>query len=91
MGDDGSIGGGTGCILFLPIAILTGIVSSIAWIFKSLFDHNPHHKRYHKSAKEYVSIRRRGTAIVDTNEVILVTAGKNKVFLSPGGKSNQNK
>jgi len=90
MGDDGSIGGGSGCILFFPLAILAGIVGSIAWIFKSLFDHNPRHRKYHKSAKEYISTRRRGTAIVDTKQGILVTAGRHKVFLLPGGGAKQN-
>ena len=76
MGDDGSIGGGTGCILFFPLAILAGIVGSISWMFKSLFDRSPRHRKYHKSAKEYISMRRRGTAIVDTKQGILVTAGR---------------
>jgi 8-oxo-dGTP diphosphatase len=30
-------------------------------------------------------IRRRGTAIIDTKKGILVTAGRNKLFLLPGG------
>jgi 8-oxo-dGTP diphosphatase len=40
--------------------------------------------------KKYSRIkrRRRGTAIVETEEGILVTAGKNKVFLLPGGGAN---
>jgi len=33
--------------------------------------------------------RRRGTAIVETQEGILVTAGKSKVFLLPGGGANR--
>jgi 8-oxo-dGTP diphosphatase len=33
--------------------------------------------------------RRRGTAIVDTEEGILVTAGRSKVFLLPGGGANK--
>ena len=32
-----------------------------------------------------ISARRRGTAIVETEQGILVTAGRNKVFLLPGG------
>lgn len=33
--------------------------------------------------------RRRGTAIVETRKGILVTAGKSKVFLLPGGGANR--
>jgi 8-oxo-dGTP diphosphatase len=33
--------------------------------------------------------RRRGTAIVDTEGEILVTAGRSKVFLLPGGEANR--
>lgn len=33
--------------------------------------------------------RRRGTAIVETQEGILVTAGRSKVFLLPGGGANR--
>lgn len=33
--------------------------------------------------------RRRGTAIVETEEGILVTAGRSKVFLLPGGEANR--
>lgn len=33
--------------------------------------------------------RRRGTAIVETEDGILVTAGRNKVFLLPGGGANK--
>ncbi|MGD0904562.1 MAG: NUDIX domain-containing protein [Terracidiphilus sp.] len=33
----------------------------------------------------HVSERRRGTAIVETHQGILVTAGRSKVFLLPGG------
>ena len=33
--------------------------------------------------------RRRGTAIVETEEGILVTAGRSKVFLLPGGGANR--
>jgi len=33
--------------------------------------------------------RRRGTAIVEKEEGILVTAGRDKVFLLPGGKANR--
>ncbi len=33
--------------------------------------------------------RRRGTAIVETEKGILVTAGRNKVFLLPGGGANK--
>jgi hypothetical protein len=87
MSDESGIGGGvTGCILFLPIAILAGLFAT----FKSIFDHNPKHKRTYKSRREYISSRRRGTAIVDTKQGILVTAGRNKVFLLPGGGANQN-
>jgi 8-oxo-dGTP diphosphatase len=32
-----------------------------------------------------VSVRRRGTAIVETDQGILVTAGRGKIFLLPGG------
>jgi len=71
-----------GCILFLPLAI-------IAWLFRGLFDHNPKHKKRHKNVREYISSRRRGTAIVDTERGILVTAGRGKVFLLPGGGANQ--
>jgi 8-oxo-dGTP pyrophosphatase MutT (NUDIX family) len=53
-----------------------------------MFDSNPKHKRNYK--REYISSRRRGTAIVDTKQGILVTAGSNKVFLLPGGGANQN-
>jgi 8-oxo-dGTP pyrophosphatase MutT (NUDIX family) len=35
--------------------------------------------------KPQVSARRRGTAIVETERGILVTAGKGKIFLLPGG------
>lgn len=34
--------------------------------------------------------RRRGTAIVETEKGILVTAGRNKVFLLPGGGAEKN-
>jgi 8-oxo-dGTP diphosphatase len=34
--------------------------------------------------------RRRGTAIIDTPEGILVTAGQSRVFLLPGGGANKN-
>ena len=37
------------------------------------------------SDSRHVSERRRGTAIVETERGILVTAGRNKVFLLPGG------
>lgn len=37
-----------------------------------------------------VSRRRRGTAIVETERGILVTASSNKVFLLPGGGANKN-
>ena len=69
-------GGGTGCILFLPVAIIAGLFDT----FKSIFDHNPKHKRKYKSRRRYISSRRRGTAIVDTKQGILVTAGRKKVF-----------
>jgi 8-oxo-dGTP pyrophosphatase MutT (NUDIX family) len=36
----------------------------------------------------HISPRRRGTAIVDTEQGILVTAGRGKVFLLPGGGAN---
>lgn len=36
-----------------------------------------------------VKKRRRGTAIVETEKGILVTAGKNKAFLLPGGGTNK--
>jgi len=36
-----------------------------------------------------VKKRRRGTAIVETEKGILVTAGKNKAFLLPGGGANK--
>jgi len=36
-----------------------------------------------------VKKRRRGTAIVETQEGILVTAGRSKVFLLPGGGANR--
>ena len=36
-----------------------------------------------------VKKRRRGTAIVETEEGILVTAGRSKVFLLPGGGANR--
>lgn len=36
-----------------------------------------------------VSRRRRGTAIVETEEGILVTAGRSRVFLLPGGGANK--
>jgi 8-oxo-dGTP diphosphatase len=87
MSDENGIGsGGTGCILFLPIAIIAGLIAA----FRALFDHNPKHKRAHKNRRQYISSRRRGTAIVDTKQGILVTAGRNKVFLLPGGGANQN-
>ena len=35
-------------------------------------------------------IRRRGTAIVDTEKGILVTAGRSKIFILPGGGANKN-
>jgi len=35
-----------------------------------------------------VKKRRRGTAIVETEEGILVTAGRSKVFILPGGGVN---
>ena len=35
-----------------------------------------------------VSVRRRGTAIVETEQGILVTAGRGKVFLLPGGEAD---
>jgi 8-oxo-dGTP diphosphatase len=79
-------GGGTGCILFLPVAIIAGLFDT----FKSIFDHNPKHKRKYKNRRRYISSRRRGTAIVDTKQGILVTAGRKKVFLLPGGKAEQN-
>ncbi|MHB8104618.1 MAG: NUDIX domain-containing protein [Dehalococcoidales bacterium] len=43
------------------------------------------------SRKNYTRIhkRRRGTAIVETEKGIIVTAGRNKVFLLPGGKANK--
>lgn len=78
-------GGGTGCILFLPVAIIAGLFDT----FKSIFDHNPKHKRKYKSRRRYISSRRRGTAIVDTKQGILVTAGRKKVFLLPGGGANE--
>ena len=36
-----------------------------------------------------VSKRRRGTAIVETQEGILVTAGRSRIFLLPGGGANR--
>lgn len=36
-----------------------------------------------------VKIRRRGTAIVETEQGILVTTGRSKVFLLPGGGANK--
>ena len=36
-----------------------------------------------------VKKRRRGTAIVETKEGILVTAGRSKVFILPGGGANR--
>lgn len=36
-----------------------------------------------------VKKRRRGTAIVETEEGILVTAGRSKVFILPGGGANK--
>jgi 8-oxo-dGTP pyrophosphatase MutT (NUDIX family) len=36
-----------------------------------------------------VKKRRRGTAIVETEEGILVTAGRNRIFLLPGGGANR--
>jgi len=39
--------------------------------------------------KRRVSIRRRGTAVVETKDGILVTAGRSKVFLLPGGGANK--
>jgi 8-oxo-dGTP diphosphatase len=36
-----------------------------------------------------VKRRRRGTAIVETNEGILVTSGKRRVFILPGGGANK--
>lgn len=36
-----------------------------------------------------VKKRRRGTAIVETEEGILVTAGRSKIFLLPGGGANK--
>jgi len=87
MSDESGIGGGgPGCILFLPIAIIAGLFAT----FKSIFDHNPKHKRKYKSRREYISSRRRGTAIVDTKQRILVTAGRKKVFLLPGDGANHN-
>lgn len=37
-----------------------------------------------------LELRRRGTAIVDTSKGILVVAGKNKLFILPGGKAEKN-
>ena len=34
--------------------------------------------------------RRRGTAIVETNEGILVVSGKGNKFILPGGKASKN-
>ena len=36
-----------------------------------------------------VKKRRRGTAIVETENGVLVTAGRNKIFLLPGGGANR--
>ena len=37
----------------------------------------------------HISARRRGTAIVETDKGILVTAGRSKVFLLPGGGADR--
>ena len=44
------------------------------------------------SRKKYLRIhkRRRGTAVVETEQGILVTAGRSKIFLLPGGGANKN-
>ena len=43
------------------------------------------------SRKKYLRIqkRRRGTAIVETEKGIIVTAGRSKIFLLPGGGANK--
>jgi len=90
MSDESGIVGGTGCFLFLPLAIIAWLMAFMGWMFRGLFDHNPKHKKSHKSVGQYILSRRRGTAIVDTKQGILVTAGRNKVFLLPGGGANRN-
>ena len=85
MSDESGVGG-TGCIIFLPVAIISGLFAT----FKSIFDHNPKHKQKYQNRRRYISSRRRGTAIVDTKQGILVTAGRKKVFLLPGGEAKQN-
>jgi len=42
-----------------------------------------------KSTMSRVKKRRRGTAIVEAQEGVLVTAGRSKVFLLPGGGANR--
>jgi ADP-ribose pyrophosphatase YjhB (NUDIX family) len=41
--------------------------------------------------KKYLKVqkRRRGTAIVETEKRILVTAGRNRIFMLPGGEANK--
>ena len=90
MSDGSGIGGGTGCFLFLPLALLAWLMAFIGWMFRGLFDHNPKRRKSYKRVEQYISSRRRGTAIVDTKQGIIVTAGRNKVFLLPGGGANRN-
>ncbi|MFC1952623.1 NUDIX domain-containing protein [Chloroflexota bacterium] len=77
------VSSGSGCILPWPLG-------TIIKLFGFLFPPQIKPKGKHKRKKRQVSTRRRGTAIVETEQGIVVTAGRNKVFLLPGGGANRN-